>query len=361
MGSPKRRLAVGAGLLALGLLVHLAAARRPEAVERLFARGLYPAFGGRLACLTAGLPFSLAELLGAALLAGAAFRVVRWRPPRGRRLFERSADLPLLAGGLYLSFLLLWGLNYQRLPFARSASLDVRPASRAELSALGAALVERANRAREGLLEDAAGVMRLPDGRRAALLRTETGFAAAASRYPLLGGACARPKPLLSSTAFSWLGITGIYFPFTGEANVNLTVPDPELPFAAAHEVAHLRGFAREDEASFVGYLACRLHPDLDYRYAGQLVASVHAMNALAPLDREAWRRLDALRSDGVRRDLGALVAWAERYRGPAERVSERVNDAYLRSQGQDLGVRSYGRVVDLLIAERRAEGAGPD
>jgi len=56
-----------------------------------------------------------------------------------------------------------------------------------------------------------------------------------------------------------------------------------------------------------------------------------------------------------VRRDLAALAAWAERYRGLAERVSQRVNDAYLRSQGETQGVRSYGRVVDLLLAERRA------
>jgi uncharacterized protein DUF3810 len=363
VGSSKRRLAAGLGLLALALLVQLAASRRPEAVERYFTRALYPALGGRLACLTAALPFSLAELVGAAVLALVAFRLARWRPRRPfvRRLLERSAGLPLVAAVLYVAFLLLWGLNYQRLPFARSTGLDVRPAAWAELVSLGAVLVERANRAREGLTEDATGVMRLADGRPAALLRTETGFRAAAPRYPLLAGACARPKPLLSSPVFSWLGITGIYSPFTGEANVNLTVPDPELPFSAAHEVAHLRGFAREDEASFVGSLACRLHPDPDFRYSGQLVASIHVLNAVAAVDRGAWQRLDRERSAGTRRDLEALAAWAARYKSPVERFSERVNDAYLRSQGQAQGVLSYGRVVDLLIAEWRAEGAaGP-
>ncbi len=31
------------------------------------------------------------------------------------------------------------------------------------------------------------------------------------------------------------------------------------------------------------------------------------------------------------------------------------MNDAYLKTQGQAAGVQSYGRVVDLLVAERRA------
>jgi hypothetical protein len=214
--------------------------------------------------------------------------------------------------------------------------------------------VEEANAARGGLAEDAAGVMRLADGPRHALLRTEAGFGAAAKRHAFLAIGCTRPKPLLTSAALSWLGITGIYSPFTGEPNVNMTLPDSELPFAASHEVAHQRGFAREDEANYLGYVACRLHPDADFRYSGRLAASVYAMNALALRDRAAWKRLEAGRSAGVGRDLAALVAWAERYRGPVERLSARLNDAYLRSQGQPEGVESYGRVVDLLLAERR-------
>jgi hypothetical protein len=154
----------------------------------------------------------------------------------------------------------------------------------------------------------------------------------------------------------SWLGLTGIYSPFTSEANVNVDVPAPELPFSASHETAHQRGFAREDEANFAGYLACRLHPDRDFRYAGLLAASVHASNALYAVDRAAARDVEAGRSPAVRRDLEALRAWAARHEGPVARAAEKVNDAYLKSQGAADGVRSYGRMVDLLLAERRAE-----
>ena len=360
METPKRRRwALGAGLVAGGLVAQLVAGRWPAVVEHAFARSFYAWLGGRLNCLTAWFPVSVAETsilgLGVFALARLARALRIGRRPSVGRLLDAGSALLMAAGILYLAFLVLWGFNYQRQPFALSAGLEVRPSSVGDLTSLCAALVEEANTAREGLPEDAAGVMRLGDGPRNALLRTEAGFGAAAQRHAFLAVGCARPKPLLTSTAFSWLGITGIYSPFTGEPNVNMTLPDPELPFAASHEVAHQHGFAREDEANYLGYVACRLHPDPDFRYSGRLAASVYAMNALAARDRAAWQRLEAGRSVGVRRDLAALVAWAERYRGPAERFSARVNDAYLRSQGQREGVGSYGRVVDLLLAERRA------
>jgi len=350
---------LGLLLLAAGLALQWASARSPEIVERRFARGVYPVVAGGLGRVAALVPISIAECalvaLGVWLAAG--LGRLAFARDRRRRIGRAGARALLGAGALYAAFLLLWGLNYQRQPFATIAGLPVRPSGVDELATLCGALVQEANAAREGLPEDEAGAMRLAGGPREALARTEAGFRAAAARHPVLAGPAARPKPLLASAALSWLGITGIYSPFTAEPNVNLTLPDPALPFSAAHEVAHQRGFAREDEANYLGYLACRLHPDPDFRYSGRLAASVYALNALASRDRAAWERIEAARSPGVRRDLAALLAWAERYRGPAERVSRRVNDAYLRSQGQDQGVTSYGRVVDLLLAERRAAG----
>ena len=261
-----------------------------------------------------------------------------------------------MAGGLALAFVVLWGLNYKRLPFAVSASLDASPASRDELRDLAFTLAGRANGLREGLAEDHEGVMLTKGGTRSVLARTKAGFDEAAAHYPTLRGSWVRPKPLLLSEALSWLGLTGIYSPFTGEANVNVRAPQSELPFSASHETAHQRGFAREDEANFAAYLACRFHPDPDFNYSGALAASVHASNALFSADREAWTVLETTRSPAVKRDLGALRAWAERHEGAGSRTSARVNDAYLRTQGQADGVRSYGRMVDLLVAERRAE-----
>jgi len=336
-------------------------------VERAYSAGLYPAIAAVMARVTGRLPFSLAEWVVTASLVAVLWRLFRFglRAARERGYLRRAwlpglGDVFAAAGAVYLAFLLAWGLHYAREPFAVLAGLDGSPARIAELRAVCAQLVERANELRTGLPEDAGGVMRLPDGLGGALVRAEKGYREAAAVYGVLRGRFGRPKPLLASPLFSDLGITGIFFPFTGEANVNADVPEPDLPFAISHEMAHQRGFAREDEAGYVGYLACRFHPDGDFRYSGALAASVYALNALAGVDPSAHRQAADHRSPAVNRDLRALLEWAERHRGRAATVSRSINNAYLRSQGQAEGVRSYGRMVDLLIAERRSRSPAP-
>ena len=126
--------------------------------------------------------------------------------------------------------------------------------------------------------------------------------------------------------------------------------------FAASHELAHERGLAREDEANYAAAVACRMHPFPEFRYSGALLSSSYVQGALARVDRPAALTLEAKRGPGVRRDLRALAEWSRRYRSRLTEVSNRVNDTYLRSQGQELGVRSYGATVDLLLAERRSD-----
>src|SRR5207248_11260701 len=93
---------------------------------------------------------------------------------------------------------------------------------------------------------------------------------------PLLEGAAAPavpPKPVYFSGLMSRLGISGVYSPFTGEPNYNALQPDFDLPFAVAHEMAHQRGFAREDEANFIAFLVCTKASNAYVRYSGYLGA----------------------------------------------------------------------------------------
>jgi hypothetical protein len=346
------------------LALQLGAGAQPERVERLYSRSFFPAVQAALACATSRVAFGVGEVLLLALsgvVLGIGVRTLLRRGPFRRRLGSFLSGATLLAGVVYCGFLLLWGLNHAREPFGKSAGLDTALASPDELESLSRTLVEETNGERALVLEDAAGVMRLPRGRAEALGRAALGFDEAVRLYPFLAGRCSRPKPLLLSAVASHLGITGIYFPFSGEANVNDTVPDVDLPFAASHEIAHQRGFAREDEANYLGYLACRLHSDPDFRYSGLLNASVYVQHALSRVRRSACANIEKIRSPGVRRDLQALEAWSDRYQGAARDAAERVNDTYLKAQGQAAGIQSYGRVVDLLVAERRARaGALP-
>jgi hypothetical protein len=344
---------------AAALLLRLWGAYRTADVEAYYSRGLYPHVAGLLARVSACTAFSLAEgvclvaLLASPLLVVRMFRRVRRSGFGWRGLGKGSLWTAGILGVVYVLFLLCWGLNYDRLPLATILALDARPSERAALAALAEDLVARANAAREGLPEGPDGAIVLSGGRDAALSGVATGFAGLGSRLPIFSR-WARVKAPFASPLLSYLGIAGLYVPFTAEPHLNGTLPDSEIPFTASHEMAHEQGFAREDEANFVSYLACRAHPQPVFRYSGELRASLYAISALHGIDPRGARELQARRSAAVRRDLAALNAWHDRYASRAGEVQRRVNDAYLKSQGQKLGVQSYGRMVDLLLAERR-------
>jgi hypothetical protein len=357
------RTVLGLFLLPLAIGVQWLGSLVPETVESLYSRTVFPPIVAALASVSAPLPFSLAEV-GLACACVVVAWVLIWTGrtfvrARGRRwrVLGRAVVLVFIVAGVgYSLFLVTWGLNNQRLTFGKSAGLDVHPSDQAELAALSASLIDEANRLREALPEDQRGAMRLADTPSHALARTALGVSALMNRYPWLPRTDVHPKAAWTSPLLAYLGIGGFYSPPTAEANVCVETPPSDVLFAAAHEVGHQLGFAREDEANYLGYLICRLHPDADYRYSGAFTASRFVLRALATVDRAEARALDARRSEAVKRDIATLVAWAARYSGPAMRTFNRANDAYLRSQGQREGVRSYGRMVDLLLAAWRAE-----
>ena len=154
----------------------------------------------------------------------------------------------------------------------------------------------------------------------------------------------------------SYLGIGGIFIPFTCEANVNATLPDWEIPFTAAHELAHQRGFAREEEANYVGYLACRAHPDRDFQYSGTFRAALYALSALGQVDRAAYGRMRGRVTAPLGRDLAALAAWHRRYEPPGGGAG-----AGQRRLPQDAGAsgrRAQLRTDGGLVAGRAARSA---
>lgn len=148
----------------------------------------------------------------------------------------------------------------------------------------------------------------------------------------------------------------GSFSPFTFEAHVNAHESDALLAATAAHEGAHLRGFAREDEANFIAYAVCMESPRAYVRYSGTLLALIYAGNALSEADPAAYAAVWAMYSPAVVADLRAYNAAWESYDGEAAEVHEQLNDAYLKANGQTEGVRSYGRMVDLLIAQMLQE-----
>jgi hypothetical protein len=173
-----------------------------------------------------------------------------------------------------------------------------------------------------------------------------------------LEGPTSPAKKLWGSTLLSYLGLSGIFVPFTGEPSINAMVPDASLPIVVAHERAHQRGITNEGEANLVAFMACAGASEHTYlSYSAYLYAAARLLQTASRESPEgaeaAWGEL----GPGPRHDLEAIREFWSRYAGPASVAANRVNDFYLRSVRVPDGARNYQRIVQLLVAlDRRGE-----
>ena len=160
-----------------------------------------------------------------------------------------------------------------------------------------------------------------------------------------------RVKPVILSEPWTYTHIAGVYTYFTGEANINVNFPDYTIPYTAAHEMAHQRGIAREDEANFVAFLVCAASDDDYIRYSGYLNLYEYVSSALYRADKEAYGEVRAKLDPKARVEMSAYSVFFDKYReNVAATVTETVNNGYLTMQGTP-GTKSYGMVVDLAVA----------
>lgn len=256
---------------------------------------------------------------------------------------------------IYFLFVLFCGINYYRYEFTYHSGLIIQNSSKQELIELCEILIEDANEYREKLSTDNSGTVKLSDDNfYETAQRAKNAMNRLSEEYKILEGSFSAPKAVRNSKVMSYLGITGVFFPFTFEANVNVHIPPYQIPSVMLHELVHLRGFMREDEANFVAYLASIKSGYDDFYYSGTMLALTHSMNVLYSADYDEFVKLYNLYSEDVRRDMEISRNYWKQFETKIADVADKVNDTYLKANNQYDGVRSYGRMVDLLLAYYR-------
>ena len=351
------------GLLSLGYLwiimavflffIRLWVKGRPDLLEKIYPLALNQKITGALSLVTGMVPISLGELfVYLNLILALIFAVFL-----GVKIFQGGAVRHLLRGITYVSllfviFMAIFGFNYERVS-VRDAFMLVRTNySVEELYQLNEALITQANALRQQVTEDDDGVFRLENSNQQVLLSSKEAFSKLQEDYPKFRGTYGQAKPILASELLNYTGITGIFMPFTGEANVNTKGPDLFFPSTILHEMAHQRGVAYEGEANYVSYVACLYHDDPVFKYSGTMLALIKTMNALYGEDIEKYRDLRSQFNEGLNRDLKAYSEFYKQYEGPVNEQATKVNDTYLKSNGQAQGVKSYNEMVDLLLEQ---------
>ena len=345
-------------LIALLSAAVLTASRRSTEFSDWLCFNVYPVFSGIGSRLWGIFPFSVGELFVALVIAGtvvgAVFLTIHIVKSKGKRItafLNGFSWAALAASVIFLLVTLNCLVNYNRTPFSSYSGLTVRQYSSEKLRELIVHLIEKVN--------EAAKEAELTEEGRAAKPGDFNALAAAAmenltEEYEVLDTYYPQPKAVICSDMMSSFNIAGMYFPVTVEANYNQAMPVSSQGFTVCHELSHLSGFIREDEANFIAYLACRESESPYFRYSGYLEALTYALNAYYPTaDKEDYSALCSMLSDTVLNEYAYRNEyWAQFRKKTAYKVSSAINDAYLKSNNQTDGTKSYGRVVDLMLAE---------
>lgn len=308
-----------------------------------------------LAYVLSVLPISIMEwTIVAAVIVGVVYIIIAVRDikrseQRWRTLYRRVSFIVALVLTVYAAFCVFLSASYYADSFQRKSGLYAQKSSVEELYRVAEYFGERLCEVYDEVERDENGVF-CEDVNKMFDDSTEI-YEGVCEVYPFLGQESLKPKKMLFSWVMSYLNYTGIYFPLSGEANINVHQPSMMIPATIAHEMAHQRGVASEQEANFVEILTCMKSGNPVYEYSGAFSAFINLGNALYRYDKEAYAQLWYSLPPEVLADMQANNEYWQRFETKAAEVTEKVYDSFLKSQGQELGVQSYGACVDLLIA----------
>lgn len=332
----------------------------PAFVEKYYTYGVYPVISTIQRYLFGWIPVSIGDLFYAFLVLVVIFRTGKLIRVIYRKEFNKQYLLSGLKQAIffflfvYVFFYGLWGLNYNRLGISHQLGMEVGTYDLSELDSLTATLVERVNHFSTQVTDED-----LASFRKKKKLFTESrvAFRELEKKYPFLRYEPKSIKPSLYSYLGNFLGFQGYYNPFSGEGQVNTTVPPFLEPFVACHEIGHQLGYAKEYEANFVAFLACRNYENPVFRYSLYFDLFHYAIDDLYRKDSAAARKyLDQL-TPLVKKHRKDLADFYKGYRNPVEPIISNIYGQYLKANGQPDGKRSYNRIVAWLVAYGRKFG----
>ena len=275
-------------------------------------------------------------------------RVVKG-PERGHRLYGGMlglACLCLTAWGLYC---VLWGVNYYADGFQEKSGIYAQPVEVEKLEQVTRYFAENLSELSDQIPRDENGVFAVPQDE--IFAESTHIYDNISQEFPFLAREDQVPKKMVFSRLFSAMNFTGFYSPYTGESNLNVDSPACLLPANIAHELAHQRGIASEQECNFLAIAASTSSDSVVYQYSGYLMGYIHLGNALYRADREKWEAVYSLLPEEVVTDLRDHSAYWDQFDSVVATVSEKIYDTTLKTYGQTDGIQSYGTVVDLLVA----------
>ena len=332
-----------------------------DAVEKYYTYGIYPVFSTISGFLLGWIPFSVGDILYVTAGIWLVYKIVKNIGLIFKRGFTREMFIPKLLDSIlilvfaYIVFNIFWGLNYNRSGLITQLKLTDVPYDTSDLFAINTILLDKVNASKKLLNSESNPY---PDTK-TLFERSRVTFEKAGEKYPFLS--YHKRSESVKSSMYGWLGnylgFTGYYNPFTGEAQVNTTVPEFLRPYIVNHEVAHQLGYAKEDAASFAGYLSILHSDDPLFKYSAYLDLFTYANREVYYIDSAKAENTYAKLDPTVLKDLDEWQAFSQAHKSFLAPVITWMYGKFLKLNEQPSGMRSYNRVIVMLAAYYKKYG----
>ncbi len=328
----------------LALLVFLTirlAIRKPEEVEHLYSRGIYPFIAKNLSAFSGLFPFSLWDIfwLLFILMTISGLTLAIFRRIKFSWYFLRYTQLLAL---LYSLFYIVWGFNYFR-PDIETRLDWKKPVPDEEVfRAILDSIIIKTNRNYISVSSSDYSVINRLEEESYRSNSTDLGI-----NYP---NGSRRPKTMLFSSFFLKLGVSGYFGPFFNEIQVNHFLLPMEYPYLLAHEKAHQFGITSEAEANLLAYIICIKSPDQRLRYSGYVFLMLYFLRDATRLEdyKDYLKKIDK----PVLQDIQYRQKYYDALQNETlGKMQTAANNAYLKANHIEKGVMNYNQVVALTIS----------
>lgn len=322
----------------------------PSLVENYYSNGVYPIIGTCLRLLFGWIPFSVGDGLLFFIFIYLVHYIFGFFKTNLYGVFVKFTEIMAVASIVYFSFYMLWGLNYFRAPISKKLGITTTSYSDEQLINLSTFLISKLNTTQLAITGNDSIEVHIPYSNEQIYLLAKNGFVKLSKEFPAFTYNYGRAKSSLMGIIQSYNGTSGYLNPFTGEAQVNGLIPKTSLPTTTCHEMAHQLGYAAENEANFVGFLAALSNEDPFFKYAAYRMATRYVILELYKRDQKKYWELYKFINKGIIKDFKTSKDFWKKFENPFEPIVKKGYNAYLKTNNQKEGIRSYNYVVNLLV-----------
>ena len=347
----RKKLKIILALLLTAAFVHIIS-NQESFIEKYYSLTFFPSLAQILRYLFGWLPFSIGDFFYGAICVWLIYFLVKFV----YNLFKKRITKDLLrkylwnftvfVPSVYIVFQLLWGFNYDRAGIAFQLRIENEKYSLDELKNLDSLLLIKVNESKKKLMNT-----RVDTSSSSIFKKSVTAYAEIKKKYSFFHYQPSSIKPSLWGWLGDYAGFLGYYNPFTGEAQVNTTVPYYVQPYTACHEISHQIGYGKEDEANFIGFLAATNSSDALLQYSAYLDVFLMASRNLAAADSVSARRIARQLLPEAKSDIIRYRMFLWKHESEIEPVIRWIYGIYLQSNKQPDGIVTYDKAIGLLIS----------